>query len=51
MIVQCLVSFPKGKFVKNSKKPLKKQKINFSHSALFDMKTGVSFKDFVSKFL
>ena len=35
-------------FANTSKKPLKKQKLNFSRSALFHLKTRVSLKYFVN---
>ena len=43
--------FQNRSFLNNSKKCLTKQKLNFSRCALFHLKTGVSFKYFVTECL
>ena len=48
MTAQCRVPLPKYKFCQYQQKALEKQKLNFSHSALFHTKTKVSLKYFVS---
>ena len=46
-MAQCQIFLPKSKFCQHQQKTLEKQKLNFSRSALFHMKTRVYLKCFV----
>ena len=50
-IAQCSVFHPNSKLCQYQQKNIEKQKLNFSHSALFHMKTRVCLKYFVHYFV